>query len=198
MARWLLIVLLGLTLLAGAGCGSDEEDEATPENQIEVSLSQQSGSAQSGKATLSEVDETTTRVEIDMTPGDQRQPAHIHRGDCVNLEKQPEYPLESVADGRSTTEVNASLDELLGGGFAINVHKSDAEIETYVACGEISSGPGAAEPEPGETETTDTTETETGETETGETETGETETEDSGSDTDTDTGADDDGRGYGS
>lgn len=153
MARWLLITVLGLTLLAG--CGSDEDDEATAENQIEISLSQQSGSAQSGKATLSELNETTTRVEIEMTPGGPRQPAHIHRGDCAKLEQQPEYPLESVADGRSTTDVNAKLDDLLGGGFVINVHKSDTEIETYVACGEISTSPGAPEPEPGETETTE-------------------------------------------
>ena len=153
MARLILIAICSLTLLAG--CGSDEGNEATSEGPIEIGLSQQSGSAQSGVATLTEVNESTTRVEIDMTPGEARQPAHIHRGDCARLDPQPEYPLESVVDGKSTSEVNAPVDELVGGGFAINVHKSDAEIETYVACGEVSSSPGAAEPEPGETETTE-------------------------------------------
>lgn len=185
MPRLLPIALCALTLLAA--CGSDDDGEATSEGEVEIGLSQQSGSAQSGKATLAEVGDGKTRVEIDMTPGQgqETQPAHIHRGDCARLEKQPEYPLESVKDGRSTTEVNASLEELIGGGYAINVHKSDAEIETYVACGEISSSPGAAEPEPGETETTDTTATGTATTET------ETETE-------TETAEDEDDGGYGS
>jgi hypothetical protein len=155
MRRRLTIAFAAVALLAG--CGSDEENEATSEGEIQVSLTQQGGSAQTGIATLTEVNENTTRVEIDMTPaqGGESQPAHIHRGDCVKLEPQPEYPLESVQDGKSSSDVNAPIDELMGGGFAINVHKSDAEIETYVACGEISSSPGAPEPEPGETETTE-------------------------------------------
>jgi hypothetical protein len=155
MTRRILIGACALALLAG--CGSDDENEATSEGEIQIALTQQSGSAQTGVATLTEVNESTTRVDIDMTPaqGGESQPAHIHRGDCLRLEKQPEYPLESVMDGKSTSEVNAPVDELMGGGFAINVHKSDAEIDTYVACGEIASGSGAPEPDPAETETTE-------------------------------------------
>jgi hypothetical protein len=65
------------------------------------------------------------------------QPAHIHEGTCANLDPAPRYPLQSVTDGRSETVVDVPLSELLAGQFAINVHKSQEEISTYVACGEI-------------------------------------------------------------
>lgn len=142
MTRWLVAALLGVTLLAA--CGSDDADEPTAEGQTEIALTAQSGSGQSGEAVLSEVDASTTRVEITLAnPPAEPQPAHIHRGDCEDLEPQPEYPLESVADGKSTTEVNAKLDDLLGGGFAINVHESELQVDMYVACGELSASPGA-------------------------------------------------------
>jgi len=40
-------------------------------------------------------------------------------------------------DGKSTTMVDVRLSDLLTGGFAINAHMSQAEINTYVACGNI-------------------------------------------------------------
>jgi hypothetical protein len=49
--------------------------------------------------------------------------------------------LNDVVDGTSTSEnVDFSLDDLTGAesaGFAINVHKSAAAIDDYVACGDI-------------------------------------------------------------
>jgi hypothetical protein len=40
-------------------------------------------------------------------------------------------------DGSSETDVQLSLGELALGSYAINVHKSEAEADTYVACGDI-------------------------------------------------------------
>jgi hypothetical protein len=152
VGRWTLIAVLALAVLPG--CGSDEGDEATTEGETEIALTAQNGSGQDGAAVLTEIDESTTRVEITLSnPGPDSQPAHIHRGSCARLEPQPEYPLESVMDGSSTSQVNVPVDDLLGKGFAINVHKSDTEIETYVSCGDVASGPASTETSTEETET---------------------------------------------
>ena len=49
-----------------------------------------------------------------------------------------------MKDGTSTSTVDVKLDDLRNGAFAINVHKSAAEIQTYVACGDISTGKGGS------------------------------------------------------
>ena len=122
-----------------------------------VSLGEQNGSTQSGEATLTRVDDSTTHVVLSIGGGGSTpQPAHIHKGSCAQLDPTPEYPLEDVVDGESSTHVNVSLDELRDGEFAINVHKSAAALQTYVACGDIASG--AA----GGTETGSNTETDSG------------------------------------
>src|SRR5204862_2018184 len=68
---------------------------------------------------------------------------------CANLDPVPAYPLNSVTNNASDTVANVSLAELAKGGYAINVHKSAAEVSVYVACGNIepmdltpSQGPG--------------------------------------------------------
>jgi hypothetical protein len=135
----LLIVLL-------AGCGSDGGS-----NEMAVSLGEQNGSNQSGEASLTAVDDSTTHVVISIgSGGETPQPAHIHKGSCAELDPTPEHPLEDVVDGDSSTHLKVSLDELRDGEFAINVHKSAAEVETYVACGDIGSGAGGTTTETGE------------------------------------------------
>jgi hypothetical protein len=154
MRSLLGLALTALALLA-AGCGSDNGDGAEGGNgdgTMTVELQAQNDSGQSGEASLTEVDDATTRVEVVLSdPPSETQPAHIHEGSCADLNPQPAHALESLGGGTSTSEVQVSLDELQDGNFAINVHKSDAEIETYVACGDIASGPGGTET--GETET---------------------------------------------
>jgi plastocyanin len=82
-------------------------------------------------------------------------PAHIHVGTCDALDPNPTFPLTDVAlasgasgdesDGasaipveRSMTMVDASLEDLRTGGYAINVHQSAEDIGTYIACGNLS------------------------------------------------------------
>jgi len=64
---------------------------------------------------------------------------HIHKGTCDKLDPKPAYPLSPVVNGKSETTVNASLDSLEKGGYAINGHKSAQEVSTYVFCGPIGS-----------------------------------------------------------
>jgi hypothetical protein len=77
-------------------------------------------------------------------------PAHIHSGSCANL-GDVVYPLTNlvaptgVTSGQATaivaetsfTTVDTSLNDLLAGTFAVNVHESAENIGTYIACGDI-------------------------------------------------------------
>jgi plastocyanin len=82
-------------------------------------------------------------------------PAHIHLGACDELDPNPTFPLTDVAlaasesgaeaDGaaaipveRSVTTVDATLEDLRTGGYAINIHQSVEDIGTYIACGNLS------------------------------------------------------------
>jgi hypothetical protein len=114
---------------------------ASPEaaQAVTVDLHELNDSGLSGTATLTDNGDGTTTVElaIDGPAGDN--PAHIHEGTCDSLDPNPLYPLNNVdADGSSVIDLDVPLDELLGGEFAINVHKSAAEIAVYVTCGNIS------------------------------------------------------------
>jgi plastocyanin len=82
-------------------------------------------------------------------------PAHIHLGTCSELDPNPAFPLTDVAPAsnesgaetdsaaaipveRSVTTVDASVEDLRTGGYAINIHQSADDIGTYIACGNLS------------------------------------------------------------
>ena len=134
MSRTPLVLLCAAGLIL-VGCGGDGDEFS---GDLTTPLSAQNESGQDGEATFSEVDSDTTRVVIDVgnAPGNP-QPAHIHRGSCENLDPQPAYGLENVVDGKSTSEVKVAIEDLVGQGFAVNVHKSADEAQVYVACGDI-------------------------------------------------------------
>lgn len=84
-------------------------------------------------------------------------PAHIHEGSCETL-GAPVYPLTNLLSDAemdtaqpamehatdvftSVTTVDASLDDLIAGDYAINVHLSVEEIDVYVACADITGVP---------------------------------------------------------
>jgi len=94
-------------------------------------------------------------------------PAHIHTGTCDTL-GDVVYPLENVAApdmtaspeaspeaapvstpitgedpivAQSTTTVDVALDDLLAEEHAINLHESEAEIQNYIACGDVTGTP---------------------------------------------------------
>jgi len=105
---------------------------------ITVKLEAQNNSGQTGTATLMpEGDKTKVVILLSNAPSGIAQPAHIHLGQCDNLDKAPKWKLESVKDGSSTTVVPASLDTILKDKVAINIHKSAAEAQVYVSCGNI-------------------------------------------------------------
>ena len=96
------------------------------------------GSGQTGTATLT-AEGNRTRVLI-LIPGEQvsgNQPAHIHEGTCAQLNPEPAYGLLEVSNSISETTVNAPLASLQGGKYAINLHRSAADLATYTSCGDI-------------------------------------------------------------
>jgi peptidoglycan hydrolase-like protein with peptidoglycan-binding domain len=64
-------------------------------------------------------------------------PAHIHLGACPTPGAVA-YPLTSIVDGRSVTVLATSTRGLIHGlPLAINVHKSETEMASFVACGDL-------------------------------------------------------------
>jgi hypothetical protein len=121
------LLLLGVTSLAFAA------DSAT------AKLAAQNNSGETGTATLTKAGDNQTKVVLDVkgAPAGVSQPVHIHKGTCDKLDPKPAYPLSPLVSGKSESTVNASLDSLEKGGYAINGHKSAQEASTYVFCGGI-------------------------------------------------------------
>ena len=96
--------------------------------------------SQIGSATISE-DDGKIVVNIQIEQGvslDVSQPAHIHLGECPAVGAVL-YPLNNVVEGVSTTLINISIRELKDKSpLAINIHKSEEEMDVYTSCGQIS------------------------------------------------------------
>ena len=105
---------------------------------VTVNLSPQNASGERGTATLTpQGDKTEVVIKLAGVPNGVQQPAHIHDGSCANLDPKPRVPLQNVVGGNSTTTLDMKLDDVVGKGGAINVHKSAADVKTYVACGDL-------------------------------------------------------------
>ena len=132
------IVVAGAALGLAAGCGAGSASSTS------VLLAEQGGSGQSGRATFTS-EGRSTRVVVELSnPPAGPQPSHIHQGTCENPNPQPAFPLNNVEGGTAETMVNASLEELQDGAdYYVNVHESEAEIESVVACGDIAASDGA-------------------------------------------------------
>ncbi len=142
MSRKTLLSALALTIvaiLAFAACGGDDDsDGAAAEGEVvTVTLDEQNGSGQSGTAELTAAGDAQTTVVLELSnPPDNAQPVHIHTGACADL-GDVAFPLTNLEGGTSETTVDVSLTDLQGGGYAINAHESEENIQNYVACGDI-------------------------------------------------------------
>ena len=123
-----LTAILGGAVLAGCS--------GTPTvRSVTLDLEQIDGSGVTGEVVITEVDATTTLITVDADPaGHPDMPAHIHPGSCAELVPQPRVALENIVDGRSSTRVPASFEELTAPGQAINLHESNAALDVYTAC----------------------------------------------------------------
>lgn len=103
-----------------------------------VILATENNSKESGTVQLTDdgTGKVTAILNLIGAPKGVPQPAHIHTGTCAKP-GDVVYPLSSAVDGTSTTTLDTSLANILATGMIINVHKSQAAINTYVACGEL-------------------------------------------------------------
>jgi len=125
----LAAVAFAVAACGGGGGGGSE---------IAVELVEQSGSGQAGTATLTAIGDGRTNVVIELgNPPPEPQPAHIHPGTCQQLDPTPAYALANLEGGTSEMTLPVSLEELRDAELVINVHRSEAEIATYAACGAI-------------------------------------------------------------
>lgn len=133
---WLIIIAALVFMVYRARRG-----EPTPPpglTTVAVRLAAENSSGESGQATLTEADgQVKVTIEMSGVPQDLSQPAHLHKGTCAAL-GEPIYTLSSVLNGASETTLPLSLAAITGElPLALNVHKSAAEMDVYVACGEV-------------------------------------------------------------
>ena len=105
---------------------------------VTVQLAPQGDSTRHGIAVLAEV-QGKVKVVVNLSGLNDgvANPAHIHMGACPNV-GAVKYPLTSLTNGASQTDLDMSLDELLTQlPLAINIHKSSDEPKIYLACGDI-------------------------------------------------------------
>jgi hypothetical protein len=140
-----LLVVVAMGMLAFSGGANAFAQGTTMQNTtLTVTMNAQNDSGESGTATLSEQNGQLV-VTVNLQNGTSApQPAHIHKGTCASLDPAPFIPLTSVVNGQATTTIDLgtnatvkSLADLTSGQYAINVHKSAAEVKTYVSCGDI-------------------------------------------------------------
>jgi hypothetical protein len=111
---------------------------AAQDKPVSVNLAPQNASGEKGTATLTpQGDKTEVVIKMTGALSSAPQPAHIHDGSCAKLDPKPRVPLQNVVGGISTTTLDMKLGDIMSKGGAINVHKSAADVQTYVACGEL-------------------------------------------------------------
>ncbi|MGB3305376.1 MAG: hypothetical protein WBA63_04260, partial [Thermomicrobiales bacterium] len=94
-----------------------------------------------GTATLYEAGDRTI-VDIDVKNTGKDHPAHIHAGTCGQLDPEPAFTLNDVhEDGKSRSVVDAPLEGLINGDFAIDLHLSPTELGTLIDCANIEGEP---------------------------------------------------------
>lgn len=129
--------------IAGVAILASATTLAFAQQPVTIKLVPENHSGETGTATLtSQGDQTKVEIILAGEPKGITQPAHIHEGTCAKLNPNPMQGLQSVVDGKSTTVIPVSLDKLLKGDTAINVHKSADDLKTYVACGKIARAEG--------------------------------------------------------
>jgi hypothetical protein len=128
-----LLFVLALALGLSTAAFAKEGDTAT------IDLSGKPGyEGISGTATLTDNGDGTTEVMIELegTPEGGSHPAHFHDGtDCSQM-KPIVHSLNNVENGMSTTTVKESFDDLVEDNYYLNVHLSEDDLATVVACGD--------------------------------------------------------------
>ena len=133
-----IVRLASATLALAAIAGLSLSPAFAATTGITIPMKALNNSGENGTATLTDTtDGVKVEVSLKNAPAT-AQPTHIHIGTCGHIKAAPEYALVNTVNGTSTSVVKGvSLDDLLKGHYAINVHKSADDLGTYVSCGDI-------------------------------------------------------------
>lgn len=107
---------------------------------LNINMGAMNGSKQDGSASVGDKGKgVEVTLHLRNEPKGAVEPAHIHQGTCKKLNPAPWKMLHSVVNGASSTFVpGVTVAEIKKGHYAINVHKSAADLKTYVSCGDLS------------------------------------------------------------
>lgn len=135
------------TAVGGKGTAVDGTGgaQAAPGAVASLPLADYSGIGVTGTVSLVAIDNSTTRVTIELQ-GDAvtgGHIAHLHRGTCDSLQSDGTIYLASVgADGVSSTTVSIPMEDLLNDGWSVNVHLSEADWNVWMVCGYLGNSTG--------------------------------------------------------
>jgi hypothetical protein len=142
---------LGIGLILGLGLpGGITVARQNTADEAKVELTQLNESGVTGFASLvAKGNQTQVSMNVTGVLGDN--PTHIHQGTCSDLDPNPQFPLTNIVlpsstlTGTSDTLVDVPLEDLLSSPHLILIHKSQKDIGTYLACGNIVPGALTAE-----------------------------------------------------
>lgn len=105
-----------------------------------VSLEPLHGASEHGTAKLTPLAGAKTKVDIALegAPKDGAQRAVIALGDCGSTAAKAKYRLKDVKHGKSSTQVPARIDDLVGANLSVQVLGAEGANDD-VACGMIAS-----------------------------------------------------------
>lgn len=106
---------------------------------LDINMGAMNGSKQDGSASVEAKGAgVVVTVKVFNEPKGASEPSHIHKGTCKKLDPAPFKPLNNVVNGLSVTTIaGLTVDDIKKGTYAINVHKSAADLKTYVSCGDL-------------------------------------------------------------
>ncbi len=130
----IVIILLVLWVLSG----TKKQFESQVPEPFAIALNELNKSGQSGTAMFKEVKgKATVVITLNNQPKDTEEPANIYFGSCQEPQ-HAKYSLHPVKDGFSETILDVPLSRILSElPLSLFVHKSEEELQNYVACGEI-------------------------------------------------------------
>lgn len=129
-------ILLGLSLILLFPLANRERIEGQEERVVEIGELNESGV--SGDATLIDNGDGTLNVDVLLTGESASHPMHIHEGTCVSPGDIVIPLAETDSNGGSVTTIAYLFSDLSEmGPLAIVVHRSENDMASFIACGNV-------------------------------------------------------------
>jgi hypothetical protein len=156
--RWLLAPLmlaLMTALLAVPGASPGAAQSTSDARNVRFALFEANDSGLEARVKLIDLD-GQVRVVVALRGVDQGEYLpHIHAGSCADYSGRPVFPLARFTAGeRSRTTVDIGYDDLLDGGYLIDIHPMTTSGDELfdpalaVVCGQVTEEPQALKPTP--------------------------------------------------